>query len=548
MHTKHSSLFVSIFIVIFSFVSTVAAQVQFAAMPDGSKVTPPNSSLYKGRAYFSLDESTQQLWYRVETDAPNVTSIVIEFDPLGTSPSTLFNLTNQGLDWYGVMPALTTQQILSLYKNELYITVNTQTFPQGEIRAALEKTRRLLFSANEPFFSTDLTYPGAPCPCTSSVGAHLIGTHSVYIEYLAPENIILCQIDLSQYYPLSGSDTFFDTAKIQTIECDGGGSGQIDCDSNLVYSPLGLNLSNTGGVFCGIIPASPDFIQYLINGKAYITLHFPLQNIWWQVPFKLVDHGFVAELNSNKVVPPTNSANTGLAALTVGPGYILGGNLSSSLGNSFDVHLGFPGEGGLLQFPGPGALLTPDQFGQLFNNSLYVDQNHTPSYPNGEIRGQIVQNPAVFGFAGRTSAPPLGRLLRIGSFVTLDPSSTPYPIYPNLGNPSFGVSLFDAVPGSFCALAYGEYQLGPPAVPPDPFNAPLDLAPLGAPSEFLWLYLLDGYSTSADSYGCASQVFTIPNNSILVGQDFYLQWLSIDSTVNPLSVAVSEAIRLVIVP
>lgn len=111
---------------------------------------------------------------------------------------------------------------------------------------------------------------------------------------------------------------------------------------------------------------------------------------------------FSATLSGAEEVPPTASVGSGVGLVTVDPdGRALTASVVTDSVTDTDahIHLAVPGTAGPVAFPltktadttvwTTRAPLTEPQFAALRDGNYYFNV-HSPSYPNGEIRGQIV--------------------------------------------------------------------------------------------------------------------------------------------------------------
>lgn len=117
---------------------------------------------------------------------------------------------------------------------------------------------------------------------------------------------------------------------------------------------------------------------------------------------------FCADLQGASVVPPTASAATGRAVLTLQPGSnqatvsLTTNGLTGAV--AAHVHQGASGVNGPVVLTlsasgssfGGAATLTASQVTALQNGAFYVDV-HSPAFPGGEIRGQLHPTTGVFG-------------------------------------------------------------------------------------------------------------------------------------------------------
>jgi len=124
--------------------------------------------------------------------------------------------------------------------------------------------------------------------------------------------------------------------------------------------------------------------------------------------------GFYSMLNGANATPPNGSKATGSATFTYNPStHILSGSITFQglSPTGAHIHEGAPGVGGVVIFVlASGSVTSPISFtspvldaterASLLANQYYINL-HSTAYPDGEIRGQLVQqNPASGGNAG----------------------------------------------------------------------------------------------------------------------------------------------------
>jgi len=113
-------------------------------------------------------------------------------------------------------------------------------------------------------------------------------------------------------------------------------------------------------------------------------------------------YAFSATLRGAEAVPPAPSTASGAGLVTVDPdGRTLNASVvpSGMIDTDAHIHLGLPGTAGPVVIPLAKAAgtavwtarvpLTEAQFAALRDGNYYFDV-HSPSFPNGEIRGRIV--------------------------------------------------------------------------------------------------------------------------------------------------------------
>src|SRR5262245_18227167 len=488
---------------------TGSTQSHFAALLDGASETPPNPSLATGRSWAVLDPATNQLFYRVESNVVGGLFAHIHQGAPGVMGPIIFPLTGGPAVYQGNTPALTAAQIQTLWSGSFYFNIHTGAFPGGEIRGQITPGFRRRLAA-----SLDGGQAGTPSPAT--------GTGDIIVRI--PENVV--------------------TVRLTAV---GLGAAPIDAELHtgapgppgpLVFALNGPMVTAAGAIWCGTGgPVAPADLTSILAGNAYLTVHtvaFPGGNGEIRGQLKpLVEH-FKAHLTQAQENPPTGSANTGFGTLDFDPStntatYAV--SWTGAGGIFAHIHTGVPGVNGPIIIPlvGPAngpyagaAVVAAAIVLQLFRSGLYFNI-HSGAFPNGEIRGQIVENTDVYGWGGPTSAGLGGRILRIQNIGE-----------PTLGNPAFGLGLSDSLPTSFAALGFAPNLVG----------APLDLAFLGAPGHMLWSVSTLGFNTATDSNGCASMFFSLPATPSLVGAEAFFLWVGIDPGANALGVVTSDGLHV----
>jgi len=134
----------------------------------------------------------------------------------------------------------------------------------------------------------------------------------------------------------------------------------------------------------------------------------------------LAQSQFRADLDATQVVPPTQSSGDGFASVVLNANDTLTYTMKNVLvsGTNTSIHtntvninrpLLFTLSGGPTLWSGTTAALTPADKVNLRASGLYV-QIDSAANPGGDIRGQIVPRPILFGahLTGDQEVPPVG--------------------------------------------------------------------------------------------------------------------------------------------
>lgn len=487
-----------------SFVPSSAAQDHLASLLDGLQETPPNPSTAVGRGWATLDPLTLQLWYRVESDVVGGTMAHIHQGGPGVPGPIIFPLAGGPAVYQGATPPLSAAQMITLFQGNYYFNIHTVAFGGGEIRGQIRPAFRRTQLA---------TLDGG------QAGTASLGTGSATVWVRIPENVVSVRLTAAGL-----------GAAVLDAELHTGAPGPP--------GPLVFALSGTGPAWSGTFgPFSTATINAIVAGNAYLTIHtaaFPAGNGEIRGQLKPTVEVFDAHLNGAEEVPANASPQTGFGRYQFDPAtntLAYNTTWTGATGTMAHVHVGVPRLNGGIIIPmagppngpyvGVSGAMAAANITALFATGLYSNI-HTVALPNGEIRGQLKQNPDVYGWAGPTSAGVLGRVLRIHNVGQ-----------PTIGNPAFGVAVTDAVPGSVVALGNAPNLIG----------APFDIAFMGATGHVLWEIPLSGFTTAADATGFASLSFAIPTVPAFAGAQFYWQWVGIEIGANPLSIVTSDALR-----
>lgn len=302
----------------------------------------------------------------------------------------------------------------------------------------------------------------------------------------------------------------------------------------VLFNIAGFLVGANSAEYCGTLQLSVAQANSLLASGLYVNIHtaaFPGGEVRAQLRPGTED--FSVRATGAQEVPPNGSPNTGFGTYTYNAAsnqVTYRQNWTGAGGTMAHVHGAIPGVNGGIVYGlagpanGPWIGISPAittlQILDMFQMKQYANI-HSGAFPGGEIRGQLIQNPNLFGFPGQTVDGPLKRVLRIGSSG------------PAVLGGNWTCTLHDAQPGVFASLAYAE----------DLAINPLDVTGFGFPlCSVLWINALTGYPTTTDALGCATQTFAVPALAVFLGEDFYFQWLAVDGT----TVAWSGALEVVV--
>jgi hypothetical protein len=260
------------------------------------------------------------------------------------------------------------------------------------------------------------------------------------------------------------------------------------------------------------------------------TLAFPAGEIRGQVGG--AGYHAIASLDGQQAVPRSNSPATGQALFsTVGSSFIeyqLQTNAMS--GTEAHVHIAPPGQVGSTAFALNGApptysgvqMVSTDILQLLRQRLLYVDV-HSQSIPLGEIRGQIGQNPSIYGFS-----------------TTAANGNVPHAMWFTTERPIIGYSFeLLLVGGSPSANAFLLLSFGPAAIP---------LLQFGLGPSWLWVdpTIMVLFHVASDPAGLGRFRISIPPVEGLIGVSVYAQWIVEAPNTTPLGYITSDALKATI--
>jgi hypothetical protein len=284
--------------------------------------------------------------------------------------------------------SLSDQDLLDLLSGRLYVNVHTEAYPDGEIRgqvgSGLHAFEAQLSGANE-----------APPVETGASGRAV----TVLDDGLS-----------TLYYRVAVSDIISVTAAHIHAGIPG--------ENGPVVFPLfdGTGDFSPGNPISGTLPISITQVAALVAGNYYVNVHTeanPDGEIRGQLGLFKPLTGFHADLSGAEEVPPVDTEATGDGEFDLNEEmdmlhYLLSVQDIADI-SAAHIHRGPPGVNGPVVFPlyggtgdfGPDdpisgdLMLGPQDLLDLLTGFLYANV-HTTAYPDGEIRGQIEAEQAVY--------------------------------------------------------------------------------------------------------------------------------------------------------
>ncbi|MGE5457757.1 MAG: CHRD domain-containing protein [Methanococcaceae archaeon] len=280
------------------------------------------------------------------------------------------------------LQALTPDLITSLFKGEIYVNIRTSADTLGEIRG------QVLLNTDTPFLA-DLTGRQE----VPKIKTNAVGTGSFA---LTPEGLV---------YKITVDSIMVAGAHFHLGDIGMAGPVVKDITTDFV---------NGTGTAIGVWKTSgdqaltPELLKALITGKLYVNVHSPA-NPNGEIRGQVVLNGgwgFAASLNGFQEVPSTTSkaSGTGSFVLTTA-GLSYDTTLSGIEPTAAHIHKAPIGQSGDVIkdiFPDLNKksisgtwlftdtdTMSADNVFSLITKGLYVNA-HTPAFPDGEIRGQIV--------------------------------------------------------------------------------------------------------------------------------------------------------------
>ncbi len=494
--------------VCFLLASLATAQTQLGARLTGNNEVPPIPTTATGTAWLSLYRPANILAYRVTVTGMSGTVAHIHTGAAGVSGAPLFPLTGGPTTWEGSV-TLSNAQVATLANQGLYINVHSAIFPGGEIRGQIIPMSRIQLAATP---SGTQEVPPSPSGGSAAV--------TLWLE--RPVNTITYDVFASG---LIGTGT---ASHIHT-----GAAG--------VAGPVLRALNGGPAHWCGTTaPLSDAEAATVLAGGTYVNIHstvFGGGEIRGQITQANLAY-YVAVLDGSQENPAIGSAGTGLGRFTLDlaantlaydiqvsglSGTITAAHIhTGALGNNGGVRLALPGTSGTWSGVWSAASSPPFAAADIDNlrgQRFYVNVHSTVA-PGGEIRGQIEANPKRCGF-GAEGSPGGVRTCEFSGSPAIGGTAT----IRFLGGAPFDTALL------FIADAATQFS-GSPL----PQN-------LGG-GNWIWVdaTALVYLTLFADDAGCAELSVGIPNDPLIRGIPFYLQWLGAGTA----GISTSGGMKLVI--
>lgn len=372
----------------------------FEARLSGAEEVPAVTTEANGRAVMVLNADTSTLHYRVViSDITNVTGAHIHVGQPGEEGDVVFPLYDPNTTPFdpqhpisGTL-VLEHSQISDLLLGRYYVNVHTQAHPEGEIRGQLR-----MFNPDRDYHVQLSGAQETPPVQTNARGeAHLM---------LHPRHT---QVD----YHI----TVTDIMSITAAHFHTGWPGEA--------GPPVITLYDGSGVFdpqnplSGTAELSAQNLLDFLTGYLYVNVHteaYPEGEIRGQVGAGAQDEGrqysvFRARLSGRHEVPPVVTQAFGRSTMVLDEEQkqlyyrVRVWNIEDIIGAH--IHLGAPGEEGGIVFPLYDPNTTPFDPQNPISGTLTLNDNqisdlkaglyyvnvHTTAYPDGEIRGQLLQFP-----------------------------------------------------------------------------------------------------------------------------------------------------------
>ncbi|GIW05215.1 MAG: hypothetical protein KatS3mg060_0020 [Dehalococcoidia bacterium] len=361
------------------------------AILSGASEVPSTTSPATGYALFDVSEDLTQLSFYLSSTVTSTTVAHIHRAPFGENGDPIITLASSpGFTEVRGTAALAPEIASALFTRDLYVNVHSTVFPGGEIRGQI--VGMMSFGAQ---LSGSQEVPPNGSPATGR-----------FQLWLWPD---LSRAEFVMTHTVAGANA----AHIH--RGPPGVNGPV-----VVPLPAGPNVSGT-------VPLTPGGLYDLLAGNWYVNVHspsFPGGEVRGQLG---LEHQYQAVLRGSNEVPPSGSANSGVASFilnrtTLQLHYVL----SSTIPNTTQahIHVGPAGANGPVSYTlastaGFTAVrgtvtLDPRLLPLLETGGLYVNV-HSTQNPSGEIRGQIwgptlftarltpqqEVPPAANGFSGR---------------------------------------------------------------------------------------------------------------------------------------------------
>lgn len=346
---------------------------------DGSQEEPPVTTDGRGLAtvYLNEDRTSALVNVTVSSLSGPITGAHIHDGVFGENGPVIFPLTNEGNRIQMEITGITTEQLGKLLGGAYYINIHTAENPAGEIRGQIFIEQDLTFVAT---MSGDNEVPAVT---TDAVG-------------LGVFHYAIGQLELDVNVQFTGLSSNLVGAHLHTGIPGENGPVAIDLadmvDGNTIRGKVNLTLDHLGALFT--------------NGL-YVNVH-TANNPGGEIRGQLLYQdglGFDGLMSGLQESPVAVTAGTGLAVATVSNDltnvevWMVSDNLTGTVGASH-FHMGAIGvnggvvldlSGGVndnnIHFTGP---ISEAVVSALLTGDIYINA-HTPAYPAGEIRGQMIR-------------------------------------------------------------------------------------------------------------------------------------------------------------
>jgi len=485
------------------FAAAVWADINWGAALSGNNEVPPVPTMASGYCTLTLHQPSNMITYKLRIAGLVPTAAHVHRAAVGQNGPIIFPLDHLGL--VGSIGPLTAAQIIDLWTGLYYVNVHTNMWPGGEIRGQVSP------EIKDPYIAT---LNGAnevpPNPSTA--------TGTAYLVLNRPENTI--------------------SYEVITSGLVGGNAAHIHTAPTGMNGPVTIPLNGTPPAnltrWCGISPPlTAGQLNDLISGNLYVNVHtnaLPGGEIRGQIgrdTFNLFQ-----SLSGANEVPPNASMASGFTVLGINQSTLtVNYNVQTNVANSTAGHLHTapPGQNGGVTVPyagtGPNfagaAVTTAAVIENLKSRALYSNV-HSMAFPGGEVRGQMGQNPSVYGH----SAAGVGGLIPHIGWRGLPAQGT-----------TFTINVKDARPNGagFLFLAFA-----PAAIP---------LSGAGLGESYLWLNLAAPifFALPMDGTGCSELPLGVPVGPV-TGIAVHFQWAVDAPGVNPGGYVTTDAVTAILQP
>ncbi|MEO5674710.1 MAG: CHRD domain-containing protein [Chitinophagales bacterium] len=369
----------------------------FTADMNGSQEVPSVTTSAYGLGVFYLYQDSSTISFRIIVQglSDTITGAHLHIGAPGVSGPVIVDLTAMitGNVIEGEIDSLTF--LADLLAGNIYVNVHTDSNPGGEIRGQLLWDKKLSFD----FYANGAQE--VPAVSTTALGVGSVKLNAA----------------MDSLFYVVVSDGLTDTATGAHFHLGAlGVAGGVVID----VTPDISGNSITGVVSDTLI--TPSFIRDLLSGKIYFNIHTaanPGGEIRGQV-YRYAREGYTFTINGAQENPPTSSAATGsgfatidrnqesahIAAIVNGlTGTVTGAHIHNNvIGQNgaviFDLTPWLMQSGNSVQLSGwwTDQDATPFNAGvnkKFINDSVYINY-HTASFPDGEVRGQIIRGADCF--------------------------------------------------------------------------------------------------------------------------------------------------------